>query len=256
MTMAKPKIIIVEDDAVIAELIQYNLQTENYDTLVFDSGQELFLALEGRNLEPLLFILDIMLPGMDGFAICTRLRNIPAFAETPILMLTARSAEQDKVKGLDLGADDYLTKPFGIRELLSRVKALLRRSYIPRTELAVTEDTTEVAIPTSDGKTRTNLIAFDKILLDDARHQVYKDGAPITMTNREYELLKFLMQNRGIAYSRDDLLNHVWGYDFAGETRTVDVHIRQLRRKIEDDSANPVYIETVRGRGYRFADDK
>jgi len=253
--MSKPKILIVEDDAVIAELVEYNLKTEDYDTQVFSSGQELFQALDNGNFEVMLFILDIMLPGMDGFAICTRLRSMPEYETTPILMLTARGAEQDKVKGLDLGADDYLTKPFGIREFLSRVKALLRRSYIKRKELeSVTDDV--LAVPTSDGQSRTDLLVYDKVLLDDARHQVYKDGEPVTMTNREYELLKFLMQNRGIAYSRDDLLNHVWGYDFAGETRTVDVHIRQLRRKIEDDSANPVYIETVRGRGYRFVDDK
>jgi two-component system alkaline phosphatase synthesis response regulator PhoP len=252
--MPESKIIIVEDDAVIAELIDYNLQTEDYETLLFTSGQEMFQALENSKIEPLLFLLDIMLPGMDGYEICERLRSTPAYKDVPILMLTARSSEKDKVRGLDLGADDYLTKPFGIRELLSRVKALLRRSNIIRPEISASLSGDNAATPTSDGQDRAEVLVSGSLVLDDARHQVYKDDEPVTMTNREYELLKFLMKNRGIAYSRDDLLNYVWGYDFAGETRTVDVHIRQLRRKIEDDSSDPQFIETVRGRGYRFRD--
>lgn len=252
--MPESKIIIVEDDAVIAELIDYNLQTEDYETLLFTSGQEMFQALENSKIEPLLFLLDIMLPGMDGYEICERLRSTPAYKDVPILMLTARSSEKDKVRGLDLGADDYLTKPFGIRELLSRVKALLRRSNIIRPEISASLSGDNAATPTSDGQDRAEVLVSGSLVLDDARHQVYKDDEPVTMTNREYELLKFLMKNHGIAYSRDDLLNYVWGYDFAGETRTVDVHIRQLRRKIEDDSSDPQFIETVRGRGYRFRD--
>lgn len=252
--MPESKIIIVEDDAVIAELIDYNLQTEDYETLLFTSGQEMFQALENSKIEPLLFLLDIMLPGMDGYEICERLRSTPAYKDVPILMLTARSSEKDKVRGLDLGADDYLTKPFGIRELLSRVKALLRRSNIIRPEISASLSGDNAATPTSDGQDRAEVLVSGSLVLDDARHQVYKDDEPVAMTNREYELLKFLMKNRGIAYSRDDLLNYVWGYDFAGETRTVDVHIRQLRRKIEDDSSDPQFIETVRGRGYRFRD--
>ncbi|HHU07471.1 MAG TPA: response regulator transcription factor [Clostridiaceae bacterium] len=254
--MPESKIIIVEDDAIIAELIDYNLQTEDYETLVFASGQEMFTALENAPIEPLLFLLDIMLPEMDGYEICERLKSIQAYKDVPILMLTARSSEQDKVKGLDLGADDYLTKPFGIRELLSRVRALLRRSYTVRPEISAVNTGSNASATTSDRQDRTSILVSGSIILDDAKHQVYKDDKPVTMTNREYELLKFLMKNRGIAYSRDDLLNYVWGYDFAGETRTVDVHIRQLRRKIEDDSSNPLFIETVRGRGYRFRDDK
>lgn len=247
--MTKPIILIVEDDEIIAELLAFNLENEGYLTKRYSNGQRLFADLHTMDRVDL-FILDIMLPGDSGFDICSQLRKQPQYADLPILMLTARSAESDKVRGLVTGADDYLTKPFGMRELMARVQALLRRYH---RQLAQSEQQDDNKKDDHDHVDRKQLAAGD-LELDDVRHRVFKKDREIEMTHREYELLKFLMLHRGIAYSRDDLLNQVWGYEYSGETRTVDVHIRQLRRKIEDDDANPVYIETIRGRGYRFAD--
>lgn len=251
--MPKPLIMIVEDDAVIAELLAFNLENEEYRSQRFADARELFAGLEQSSAVDL-FILDIMLPGKDGFEICAELRKRPQFENVPILMLTARGAENDKVHGLEAGADDYLTKPFGMRELMARIQALLRRyaktmnSVETAADNPVTEQSEKV-IDDPSGKIRVG-----DLLLDDIKHRIYKNEDEIEVTHREFELLKFLMIHRGAAYSRDDLLNLVWGYEYSGETRTVDVHIRQLRRKIENDDANPVYIETVRGRGYRFTD--
>lgn len=268
--MHEPRIIIVEDDAVIAELIEFNLQNDGYDTRSFRDGPAMLAALPELN--PVsLFVLDIMLPGMDGFEICRLLKSDPQLEPIPVLMLTARSAESDKVRGLMIGADDYLTKPFGVREFLARIEALLRRygKTAARTQNVTSERLTPersgstilsaATAPTSSSAAsadpdRGEVFAFGPVRIDDARHRVYLDGVEIEMTNREYELLKYLVQHRGIAYTRDELLNAVWGYEYSGETRTVDVHIRQLRRKVEVDDANPILIETVRGRGYRFTD--
>lgn len=325
----RPLIVLVEDDAVIAELLEFNLQNEGYATRSFRDGPAMFAALPG--LGPVaLFILDIMLPGMDGFEICASLKKDPAFEWLPVLMLTARSTEFDKVRGLETGADDYLTKPFGMREFMARVQALIRRyrklnhlrnpqgswphpagaditgpgaaqsgmtsdsqAWQPVAGQATPADRAPGAqspaysqspvvpaaafsgppvihsgapAPYAGGPAAhasasapytggPELITSYPVTIDDARHRVYKGQQEIEVTNREYELLKFLMLHRGVAYSRDDLLNYVWGYEYIGETRTVDVHIRQLRRKLEDDDANPVLIETVRGRGYRFRED-
>lgn len=266
----KPLIILVEDDSAIAELIRFNLTNEGFEVADFRSGAALFQVLPEKT-GVCLFILDLMLPGMDGFEILRKIRNDEKFPLVPVIMLTARGTESDKVKGLEAGADDYITKPFGIREFLARVAAQVRRynatllhhtSASGKAEEKATSSVSgsEAAVPVSvDTKTETKSardlrMEYAGILLDDVRHRVYSEGREIEMTNREYELLKFLMQNRGVAYSRDDLLNHVWGYEYSGETRTVDVHIRQLRRKIEKDDANPVIIETVRGRGYRFCE--
>lgn len=276
--MARPLILIVEDERSIAELLEFNLQNEGYACRSFGCGRELFAALQEDKSSPVsLFILDIMLPDMDGFEICRRLRADEAFAQSAVLMLTARSSEDDKVRGLESGADDYLTKPFGIREFLARVRALLRRSSrlsqngenpaglsspdSARFASSLAASSQEpspgsasgAALFTAEEDQRSRIACAD-LLLDDARHLVFKGDEELEMTNREYELLKFLMLHRGNAYSRDDLLNYVWGYDYSGETRTVDVHIRQLRRKIEDDSSQPTFIETVRGYGYRFRD--
>lgn len=265
----KPLIVLVEDDAVIAELIEYNLKSEGYDVKSYRNGSAMFSEL--AEIEGIcLFILDIMLPGMDGFEICRRVKESGKYPLVPIVMLTARGTEGDKVKGLEAGADDYITKPFGIREFLARVHAQVRRynTSLQHTPAADCEKPEQTAAPVEPQYTapsvesgsrqgsQTAKLEFAGILLDDIRHRVYADDKEIEMTNREYELLKFLMQNRGVAYSRDDLLNYVWGYEYSGETRTVDVHIRQLRRKIEKDDANPVIIETVRGRGYRFCEDR
>lgn len=281
--MHEPRIVIVEDDAVIAELIEFNLQNDGYETRSFRDGPSMLATLP--QLQPVsLIVLDIMLPGPDGFEICRLLKSNPDLESIPVLMLTARGAESDKVRGLMIGADDYMTKPFGVREFLARIEALLRRygkimmresaqpqgqtglpglSAAPGT-LPSASTASTAAIPGSFmaagaksgafGQPHDEIITFGPVLIDDARHRVYLDGTEIEMTNREYELLKYLLQHRGIAYSRDELLNAVWGYEYSGETRTVDVHIRQLRRKIEIDDANPILIETVRGRGYRFTD--
>jgi len=262
-----PYVVLVEDDAVIAELIVYNLTNEGYAVKSFRNGKAMFDELLEIN-EVCLFILDIMLPGMDGFEICRNVRANQSFSLVPIIMLTARGTESDKVKGLEAGADDYVTKPFGIREFLARVNAQKRRynasmnyqqdalvSGVPmQTPLqgTPTSDSSDLHVRSSSA---AGILEHAGIVLDDVKHRVFAGNNEIEMTNREYELLKFLMQNRGIAYSRDDLLNHVWGYEYSGETRTVDVHIRQLRRKLEKDDANPVIIETVRGRGYRFCED-
>lgn len=248
----KTLIVIVEDDAIIAELLAFNLENEGYATERFADGSRLMSSLQ--NLENIdLFILDIMLPGRDGFEICADLKKMARFADVPVLMLTARATESDKVRGLKIGADDYLVKPFGMRELMARVQALLRRYHRNRYGESGRTDEQGNA-ETEPAQVEPGLLKAKDILLDDTRHRVFKEDKEIEMTHREYELLKFLMLHRGVAYSRDDLLNHVWGYDYGGETRTVDVHIRQLRRKIEDDDSNPQYIETVRGRGYRFTD--
>lgn len=258
--MSEPLIVIVEDDATIAELIEFNLKGDGYATRSFGDGFSMLAALP--QLKPVsLIVLDVMLPGIDGFEILRRLKADPAVADVPVLMLTARGAESDKVRGLTGGADDYLAKPFGIREFLARIAAILRRAsrngHAGFDGPAGRASVEAPGSPETDGEgqpAHEALIQFGPICIDDARHRVYRNDREIEVTHREYELLKHLMLNRGIAYSRDELLNAVWGYDYYGETRTVDVHIRQLRRKIEADDANPVLIETVRGRGYRFAD--
>ncbi len=267
--MANPLVCIVEDDAVIAELLAFNLAGGGYDTCSFREGQSMFSSLDKEpSRVPDLFLLDLMLPGMDGFEICRRIRQNDRYQWIPIMMLTARGTENDKVKGLEHGADDYLTKPFGMRELMARIQALLRRYHKTRDQMSEAPEVEgraaagEMPGPASSsggsayqpGTVHPGRIVGGGIMIDDAKHRVYKNDQEIEMTNREYELLKFLMIHQGVAYSRDDLLNYVWGYEYSGETRTVDVHIRQLRRKLEDDDANPVMIETVRGRGYRFAD--
>ena len=285
---SRPLIVLVEDDAVIAELIEFNLQNEGYATRHFSSGMALFQALGEVNFPPktlsgdgveeptglgpvALFILDVMLPGFNGFEICARLKSDPKFELTPVMMLTARSAEQDKVQGLNIGADDYLTKPFGMREFLARVQAQVRRFHklsdvnekigYPQPDAdASTGDYAQAVLPSGvplgeqPGEARKGVLRCRDIVLDDVRHRVFKGDEEIDVTNREYELLKFLLLHRGIAYSRDDLLNYVWGYEYTGETRTVDVHIRQLRRKLDDED-EPSFVETVRGRGYRCRED-
>ncbi|MDO5016082.1 MAG: response regulator transcription factor [Eubacteriales bacterium] len=263
--MGRPQIIIVEDEESIAELLEFNLQNEGYACNSFTSGEDMFRFLEEKDHPSInLFILDLMLPDMDGLDICEHLRASSQYQNSLIMMLTARGTEQDKVRGLETGADDYMTKPFGIREFLARVRALLRRyvrmSQQSAEEAAEISDSAPYTLPTPNNASgpeddlRKQLRAGD-VVLDDAKHVVNKAGQELEMTHREYELLKFLMLHRGIAYSRDDLLNYVWGYDYSGETRTVDVHIRQLRRKIEDDSSHPELIQTVRGFGYRFKED-
>lgn len=228
-------ILVVEDEPVLLETLEYNLKREGYRVLTVASGRS---AVETfRREKPDLVILDLMLPDIDGFEVCRILRRE---STVPILMLTARTDEVDKVVGLEVGADDYVTKPFSMRELLARVKALLRRERMLREELA-TERT--------EGRER---LVFGDLVIDDASRTVYLRGEPIPLKPKEYDLLFFLARHRGMALSRELILERVWGWNFVGGSRTVDVHIRWLREKLEDDPANPTRIVTVRGVGYRF----
>ena len=225
------KILVVEDDRNLLETIKYNLVKEGYEALVAVDGAE---ALEiARNEKPDLIVLDIMLPIIDGFEVCRILRKEMS---VPIIMLTARTDETDRIMGLDTGADDYMTKPFSLRELLARVRALLRRAKI-----------TEEKIPEEK-----SVLTMDDNKIDINRHVVSKNGRPLELTAKEFDLLVFLVQNESFVFSREQLLEKVWGYDFAGDTRTVDVHIRWLRQKIETDPSNPRHLLTVRGTGYKI----
>jgi len=231
--MSKELIFAVEDEAHIQKLVKYNLEANGYKVLAFDSGE--ILLGEVQCSVPSLFILDIMLPGIDGLEICRQLRSNPRTKNIPILILTAKCEQFDKVLGWELGADDYLTKPFSVRELVARVKAILRRM-------------TNAAPP------EVEIIRHDNLVMDLNRREVYKNDKLREMPLKEFELLKMLMLNKGKVLSRELLLDKIWGFDYYGETRTVDVHIRYIRQKIEDDDNNPEYIETIRGIGYRFND--
>lgn len=231
--MTKELIFTVDDEAHIQQLVKYNLEANGYKVSTFDSGESLFGEVQCST--PHLFILDLMLPGMDGLDICRLLRSNPRTKNIPIIMLTAKSEEFDRVLGLELGADDYLTKPFSVRELVARVKAILRRkNNMPPVEVETIQ--------------HGNLVMYPN------RHEVYKDDKLLEMPLKEFELLKMLLLNKGKVLSRELLLDKIWGFDYFGETRTVDVHIRYIRQKIEEDESNPAYIETVRGIGYRFND--
>ena len=245
--MAKETIFVLEDEDHIQQLVKYNLEANGYKVFLFSNGEVLLEEIKTSSL-PHLFILDIMLPGIDGLEVCRRIRQNSKTSYIPIIMLTAKSEEFDKVLGLELGADDYISKPFSIRELLARIKALLRRvnTSIPEREEKVLSEKQE--------DFSEDLIKHKDITIDIVRHEVFKNEKPIGMTLKEFELLKILMQNKGKVLTRDVLLDKVWGFDYFGETRTVDVHIRYLRQKIEDDDSKPEYIETIRGVGYRFKD--
>ncbi len=222
------KILIVEDDPNILEALKYNLGKEGYATLTaVDGVQALELA---RVNKPDLVILDILLPQMSGFEVCRILRKEMT---VPIIMLTARDDEIDKVTGLDLGADDYMTKPFSMRELMARVRAMLRRVEI------------QTVIPETPRR-------FGDLEIDILHHVITRAGNTLNLSPKEFDLLVFLTSNKGLVFSRDQLLEKVWGYDYSGDTRTVDVHIRWLREKIEDNSEEPKRLITVRGVGYKF----
>ena len=226
---------VVEDDSTLLGVIKYNLVKEGYSAITASDGVQ---AIEtARKERPDLVILDIMLPKLDGLEVCRILRHE---SNIPIIMLTAKSEEIDKVVGLEIGADDYMTKPFSVKELMARIKALLRRS--------------EMAGQQSDPSTTAHLSAIraGDFEIDVERHTVSCRGSTIELTPKEFDLLACLMRNKGRVMSRDHLLEKVWGYDFDGESRTVDVHIRWLRGKIEDDAAQPRHLITVRGVGYKF----
>ncbi len=232
------KILIIEDEVNIRELVTYNLTANGYEAIEAEDGVTgITLAYKEC---PDLILLDIMLPGKDGYEICRELRSDGI--SIPIIMLTAKSEEVDKVLGLEFGADDYISKPFGIRELLARIKAVLRR--YENIYSNITSD--------RDLEGAEENIEAGNILIDQNRHEVFVNGENISLTYREYELLSFLAKNKGRVYSRDELLDKVWGIDYAGETRTVDVHVRHLRKKLEETSKGEAYIETIRGRGYKL----
>lgn len=237
------KILVVEDDSTLLEMLEYNLNRQGYKVVTATNGRSaLTLA---RQEKPDLIVLDVMLPGIDGFEVCRILRKEFSF---PILMLTARTEEVDKVVGLEMGADDYLTKPFSMRELMARVKALLRRVDLIREALS----SQTVGRPNADLEEPIPLLAFGNLEIDQNRREVRLNGKPIRIKPKEFDLILFLARHQGIALSRDLILERVWGWTYDGNSRTVDVHVRWLREKIEEDPGNARRIITVRGIGYRF----
>lgn len=216
----------VDDDIHIRELLDYSLTQEGFTVETFASGKALDQAIQES--KPDLILLDVMLPDDNGFEICKKLRKMNM--EVPIIMLTAKSEEIDKILGLEIGADDFITKPFSVRELVARINARLRK-------------------PLGSSKQEENIIKFHDIEIHTDRYEVYKNGKQIGMTLKEYELLKLLCESKGRVLTRDYILSRIWGYDYIGESRTIDVHIRQIRKRLGDE--NETYIETVRGIGYK-----
>lgn len=228
--MAEGKILVVDDEEHIVELISYNLSAAGYKVVTASNGLDAIkIAKEEK---PRLILLDLMLPGMDGFDVCKEIRGDKDFKNTSIIMLTAKGEELDKILGLELGADDYITKPFSVRELLARVKAVLRR-------VGTIQEENDIFVA---GNLKVNF----------ERREVLINDNKVDLTLKEFELLDILIKNRGKILTRDTLLDKIWGYEYIGETRTVDVHIRYIRKKIEVDDKNPKFIETIRGVGYRF----
>ncbi len=253
LTIGMQRILVVDDEPTILEMLGFNLRREGFVVEMVEDGREA-LAAARRN-PPDLVVLDIMLPGLDGFHVCRALRQE---SNVPILVLSARSEEFDRVHGLELGADDYLTKPFAMRELLARVRSLLRRAQLPPTRLDADAPMGMEANREGRGGNSAAIAAslvVGSLEVDVARRRAGLGGAVLTLKPKEFDLLHYLVRNPGIVLSRDALLREVWGYDFPIDTRTVDVHIRWLRQKIEDDPSEPKRIETVRGFGYRFVPD-
>lgn len=220
--MSNP-IVIVEDDESIRTMLDYYFKSLNYEVMAFESGEAMFQAITG--VVPQLFILDIMLPGINGLEILRRLKEESRTVQVPVIMLTAQASEMDKVAGLEQGADDYIAKPFGLMELQARVKAVLRRTQTVPTEA---------------------LLCCGDLEIDPAAREVRRNGEPVELTYKEFELLRMLVIRHGTVVTREEILAHVWGYDFVGETRTVDMHIKALRKKLGEQ-----YITTVRGVGYK-----
>lgn len=225
--MPKEKILVVDDERNIVELVKYNLEKEGYDVIsAYDGFEAVNMAKQDK---PDLIILDIMLPGQGGLEVCRTLRKE---TKIPIIMATAKGEEIDKILGLELGADDYVTKPFSPRELVARVKAILRR--------------------TSSRPEEKDEMSFDNLTINLVRHEVRLNGEEVDLKPKEFDLLKMLCTNPGKVFTRDFLLEQLWGYDYLGDTRTIDVHMRRLRQKIEPDAANPKYLKTIHGIGYKF----
>ena len=228
-----PKIGVIEDERNISDMIKYNLEKEGYEVYTAYDGQEGLDLVESQELD--LLLLDIMLPNIDGLDVCKKVRQ---HKETPIIIISAKADEFDKVLALELGADDYVTKPFSMRELMARVKARLRRK-LPETT-AMKEEQTE------------DKLREGNLEMDLKKYEVMKKGQTVELTLREFELLKFLWQSKGEVFTREDLLTKVWGYEYYGDVRTVDVTIRRLREKIEDDASKASFVLTKRGVGYYF----
>lgn len=226
----KPKILIIDDEIHIVELIRFNLETSGYEVDIAYDGLDGYLKIKEN--APHLVLLDWMLPNISGMEVLKKIKNDQELKETPVIMLTAKNMERDKVKGLEEGADDYITKPFGIKELLARINSVLRRYNITANKV---ED----------------VLSVKDLKMDLIKHEVTKKDQKIDLTIKEFDLLKLLIQNKGKVLSRNFLLDKVWGYEYFGETRTVDVHIRYLRKKIESDGEK--YIETIRGIGYKIS---
>ena len=228
-------ILVVEDEPSLQDTLKYNLKKEGYKVKVVGDGYQ---ALDtAREWKPRLIILDVMLPGIDGFEITRILRQE---TNTPIIMPTARADEVDRVVGLEIGADDYLTKPFSMRELIARVKVQLRHARMRKAD------------KTDPDQKNANRYVFEDLVIDESRHEVTLDGKPLKLKPKEYDLLVFFAQHQGKAFTREKILKNVWGWDYFGDSRTVDVHIRWLRKKIENEPSHPKRIVTVRGGGYRF----
>ncbi|XEC95057.1 response regulator YycF [Paenibacillus tarimensis] len=241
------KILVVDDEQPIADIIKFNLEKEGYQVIcAFDGGTAVRLAFEE---EPDLILLDLMLPVKDGMDVC---REVRTKLQTPIIMLTAKDTELDKVLGLELGADDYVTKPFGTRELLARVKAHLRRQQKMSELMTAGAD----AVRAAEKEAEKQGLKIFNLFIDTDMYVVYKDGEPLDLTHREYELVYYLARNSGKVMTREHLLQAVWGFEYFGDVRTVDVTIRRLREKIEDDPSRPEYIMTRRGLGYLMRNPK
>lgn len=224
------KILVVEDESTLLDTLTFNLRDEGYKVLTAEDGEQ---ALEiTRDKKPDLIVLDIMLPKLDGLSVCRIIRRDPEIAETPIIMLTARGTQGDKMVGLDSGADDYITKPFALGELLARIRAVLRRA--------------------PGHAVQHERLTAGTISVDLAARRAYREDEELQLSSKEFDLLTELLRNRGAVLSRDLILSRVWGYDYYSDSRTVDVHVRWLRQKIEEDPSNPQHIITVRGIGYRF----
>lgn len=225
--MANEKILIVDDEEHIVELLHFNLVNAGYEVLSANNGIDAVKIAKAE--KPSLLLLDLMLPGMDGFDVCKEIKRDSEMKKTSIIMLTAKGEELDKILGLELGADDYITKPFSVRELLARVKAVLRRT-------------------SSFNEAEDDVYNSENLKVDFERHEVYVNDRKVDLTLKEFELLQILIKNKGRILKRETLLDKIWGYEYIGETRTVDVHIRYLRKKIEEDDKNPRFIETIRRR--------
>lgn len=234
MNDSKKKVLVVEDEKNISDIIRFNLEKEGFQVETAFDGEEAVKKI--RLMDPDIVLLDVMLPKLDGFSVCKQVRELNI--TVPVIMLTAKEEEVDKVLGLELGADDYMTKPFGMRELLARIKANIRRASL---NLGSDIDTVSPDVK-----------QFGNLTIDLNRYEIRKNGEVLELTLREFELLRYLAERENKVFSREQLLEEVWGYEYYGDIRTVDVTVRRLREKVEDDSSNPKYIMTKRGIGYYF----